>query len=141
MRDMTMTKVNKMYVRTLVLLSVVMISFYSCGTSSPNTNATTVSSAFAKIVTCPMTVAPVAISNFTFQPSNSTIAINDIVKWTNNDSIDHTVTSGPPGSFDGKFDSGHITPNATVCVQFLAAGSYAYFCNIHTFMTGTVTVQ
>jgi plastocyanin len=117
-----------------------MEAFYSC--STPNTTVATVSSTSAQIVTCPTSpVTTVSISNFVFQPASVSIAVNDIVKWTNNDSTAHTVTSGTPGALDGKFDTGNIAPNATMCVQFLIVGSYNYFCNIHTFMTGTVTVQ
>jgi plastocyanin len=84
----------------------------------------------------------VSIANFLFQPNSVSIAVNDIVKWTNNDTTtDHTVTSGTPGALDGKFDSGNLAPNATVCMQFMAAGLYQYFCNIHPNMTGVVTVQ
>ncbi len=139
-KNMKMIKGSAMHAGTLILLMAAMATFYSCG--SPNTSMNTISSASAKIVTCPTTTTTaVAISNFAFQPSSSAIAVNDIVKWTNNDATNHTVTSGTPATPDGKFDSGIIAPNATVCIQFLSAGTYQYFCNIHTFMTGTVTVQ
>lgn len=128
------------HLRVVLLILFTFMILYSCG-SKANTGGA-VSSASARIVTCPTTtVTAVSIAGLAFQPSSVSIAVNDIVKWTNNDSTTHTVTSGTPGSLDGKFDSGNMTPGATVCVQFLAAGSYAYFCNIHTFMTGIVNVQ
>ena len=137
-----MRKITAGHLSALAVFMAVMLACYSCGSSTPNTNVSTVSSAFAKIVTCPPTPAKaVAISNFLFQPSGVPIAVNDIVQWTNNDSTPHTVTSGMPLNADGKFDSGNLAPGATVCVQFLSAGTYKYFCNIHTFMTGSVTVQ
>ncbi len=139
---MKMIKANAVHVGTFVLFMAATVAFYSCGSSTPNTRMSTVSSASAKIVTCPATTGTaVAISNFAFQPGSVTISSKDIVKWTNNDSTTHTVTSGTPGAPDGKFDSGNLAPNATVCIQFLSAGAYQYFCNIHLFMTGTVTVQ
>ncbi len=134
---------NSVQISAAVLLMVAIA--YSCGSSSPNMNVNTASSASAKFVTCP--AAPAAAVSITtspaFTPAGTSIAVNGIVKWTNNDTTNpfHTVTSGTPGAPDGRFDSGNLAANATVCVQFLAAGSYAYFCNIHTFMTGTVTVQ
>jgi plastocyanin len=80
--------------------------------------------------------------NFLFQPNSVSIAVNGIVMWINNDNTTaHTVTSGTPGLPDGKFDSGNLAPNATVCMQFMSAGLYQYFCNIHPSMTGTVAVQ
>jgi plastocyanin len=139
MEGMTMRKESAAYLGAIALL---MVALYSCGSSTPNTNVSAASSAFAKIVTCPQTPAKaVVISNFLFQPDGVTVTVNDIVQWTNNDSTPHTVTSGTPLNADGKFDSGNLAPGAAVCVQFLSAGMYQYFCNIHTFMTGSVTVQ
>ena len=124
---------------TMVFLMTSLMAFYAC---SLNTSQDTSSSTSAAIVTCPTTsVTEVSISNYSFQPQNLTIAVNDIVKWTNSDSVAHTVTSGSGASKDGKFDSGTLTTNSTVCVQFFQAGTYPYFCNIHTYMTGVVTVQ
>ncbi len=137
---------NSVHISAAVLIMVAMVVVYSCGSSSPNMNGNTASSSSAKFVTCP--AIPAALVSITTSPafappSTPTIAVNDIVKWTNNDSMIHTVTSGTgaPPAFDGKFDSGQIAPNGTVCVQFLVAGAYPYFCNIHPFMIGTVTVQ
>lgn len=126
---------------TVVLLVVAMAALlYSCGNSSPNTGGAA-SSVFAQIVTCPTTTvtdvsitAPIASG---FQPSSVSIAVNDIVRWTNNDSTtSHTVTSST-----GKFDSGNVPPGHRVCMQFLATGSYGYYCSIHPVMTGNVNVQ
>ncbi len=124
-------------IATFVSLMVALTALYSCGSSSSNTNMSTVSSASAKIVACPATgFTNVAIFNFAFQPVSAAISANGIVKWVNADSTDHTVTSNAPGALDGKFDSGNLAPNATVCVQFMQSGTYQYFCNIHVFMTG-----
>ncbi|MDA8099611.1 MAG: hypothetical protein M0042_08290 [Nitrospiraceae bacterium] len=113
----------------------------SCGSSSTNTGGAS-SSPAVQIVACPTApAATVAITNSSFQPTGTAIAVNGIVKWTNNDSIAHTVTSGSQGTPDGTFDSGNLSQNATVCIQFLEIGSYSYFCKIHPFMTGVVAVQ
>ncbi len=104
----------------------------------------TASQLVAQIVTCPPAGADnnVTIQNFLFTPASLTISANDIVKWTNNDTVIHTVTSGTTPTPDGKFDSGNVgTGGGTVCVQFFQVGAYPYFCTLHTFMTGTVTVQ
>jgi plastocyanin len=137
-----MSKVDMTYLTTFAFFLTIVVTFYSCG-SSHNTTDTTVSSASAQIVTCPgTTAADVSITTApAFVPNSVSVAVNGVVKWTNNDSTIHTATSGTPGALDGKFDTGNMAPNAAMCVQFLAAGSYNYFCNIHTFMRGTVTVQ
>jgi plastocyanin len=103
----------------------------------------TATPASAQIVTCPSSGTDnVSIQSFFFSPTTLTISRNDIVKWTNNDVTAHTVTSGTTPTPDGKFGSGNLgTGGTTVCVQFFQAGTYPYFCTLHTFMTGSVIVQ
>ena len=120
-------------------------------TSSPQTvsgaditavNFTATSTQSAQIVTCPASgTTNVSIQDFFFRDDTVTISANGIVKWTNNGPSIHTVTSGNTPSPDGKFNSGNLGTGATVCVQFLANGTYQYFCSIHTSMTGRVVVQ
>jgi plastocyanin len=124
----------------LVLFIAVLSSALGCSGSTRGSSQ--VSTTSAQIVTCPTaSFESVVISNYAFSPSSVTITVNDIVKWTNNDSTTHTVTSGVPGATDGKFDSGNITAGSTVCIQFLVTGTFDYFCNIHPSMTGAVIVQ
>ena len=105
-------------------------------------NFTATQTQSAKVVPCPLSVTTnIAIQNFSFAPSPVTVSTNDIVKWTNNDPFTHTVTSGSAPNIDGKFNSGNLGVGATVCVQFLAVGSFTYFCSIHSFMVGSVIVQ
>jgi plastocyanin len=78
----------------------------------------------------------VTIQGSAFSPSNLTVKVGDTVKWTNNDKIDHTVTSDT-----GVFNSGNIANGATFSFTFSTAGTYSYHCSIHTFMKGTIVVQ
>ena len=111
------------------------------GSDITGENFTATSTLSAQIVPCPASgTTNVSIFNFAFSPLGVTIGANGIVKWTNNDTVAHTVTSGT-STFDGKFDSGNLGPNATVCVQFNATGTYQYFCRLHPFMTVSVLVQ
>ena len=128
-------------INMLVLFIAVLLSALGCSGSTRDSSG--VSTTSAQLVTCPTaSFESVAItSSKTFSPNSVTITVNDIVKWTNNDSTTHTVTSGAPGATDGKFDSGNLTAGSTVCIQFLVTGTFDYFCNIHTFMTGAVIVQ
>ncbi len=58
----------------------------------------------------------------------------------NEDSVTHTFTA--TGSAAGKFNSGPIVPGQSRSVVApAAAGSYPYFCTIHQFMTGVLTVS
>ena len=79
----------------------------------------------------------VAIADFSFSPSQLTIAVGDSVTWTNGGSHDHTVTDGDANGFD----SGTIHPGATFHQAFAKPGVYSYHCAIHSSMTATITVQ
>ena len=70
-----------------------------------------------------------------------TIKAGDMVVWSNVDNITHTVTSGTPGSPTSDFDSGNLTGGGTYSHTFSAAGTFPYFCKIHTSMTATITVN
>ena len=57
---------------------------------------------------------------------------------TNNDGTKHTWTAnaGQPDSWN----SGDLTSGAAFTHAFATAGTFAYHCTIHPFMTGTVVV-
>lgn len=80
--------------------------------------------------------AQVGIENFTFSPGDVTAAVGETITWTNEDSAPHTATLD-----DGGCDTGNIAQGATAGLVFDAAGTYAYHCNIHPNMTGTITIQ
>jgi len=83
----------------------------------------------------------VSIQSNSFNPGNRTVASGTTIKWTNNDSVPHTVTSGSPGNETGVFDSGNIAPGATYEFTFTQAGTFSYFCKVHPSMTAQVIVQ
>ena len=78
---------------------------------------------------------PVAISGYSFPAEPATIAVGDSVKWTNRDNDSHTVTAD-----DGSFNSNSLAPQGTFTHTFSQAGTFAYHCEIHTTMRGTVQV-
>jgi plastocyanin len=61
------------------------------------------------------------------------------VTWTNHDQFAHQVASvsGDPGL---AFVLASQGPNATAQHTFTAPGTYAYICNIHNYMKGTIVV-
>ena len=76
-----------------------------------------------------------------YTPSNLTIQGNTTVTWTNNDTVLHTVTSGNPNEGPSRlFDSSLIGPNNQFNYTFSDEGQFKYYCTLHPFMTGTVTV-
>jgi len=83
----------------------------------------------------------VTISNFTFIPAHLTVQPGTRIVVTNKDSVTHTFSS-LASSGAGHFSTGDVAPGATVTVSApRAAGTYAFDCQIHPFMTGSLTVQ
>lgn len=77
----------------------------------------------------------VQIQNSAFGPSNVTVLAGDSVSWQNQSLRLHTVTAR-----DGSFASGPVAPQTGFSEHFASAGSFAYYCQIHPFMTGEVDV-
>ena len=68
------------------------------------------------------------------------VTVLDSVRWENADTAAHTVTSGSPDAVDDVFDSGLFGPGKGFQYQFTEVGDYEYFCLVHPWMTGIVTV-
>ena len=75
-----------------------------------------------------------------FNLEDLSIEVGTTVEWHNHDPVDHTSTSGVSPNPDGIWDSGLFFLNETFSFTFNEAGSFPYFCTVHPFMTGTVTV-
>ena len=75
-------------------------------------------------------------------PSTLNVSTGTTVVWENNDSAAHLATSGTPdGGPDGIFDSGMIMAGATYEYEFSDKGEFVYYCLVHPWMVGTVTVE
>lgn len=89
--------------------------------------------------------APCVAENTCFDPAEVTVDVGGEVTWSNDDNAAHTVTSGDlsadPDNVGTVFDSGLFMAGATFSHKFDAAGDYPYFCMVHPWMVGTVTVQ
>lgn len=78
-----------------------------------------------------------------YVPKEISVPAGSSVTWTNDDSTIHTVVEGgPQGGAGGEpaFDSSIIAPKGTWENTFDTAGEFDYYCNLHPFMTGKVTV-
>ena len=85
--------------------------------------------------------ADVAIDVQAFKfPANMDVAKGTKVSWTNKDTAAHTVTSGTRPNKDGKFDS-PLPAAGTFSFTFADAGTYAYYCSLHSSMNATITVK
>jgi len=115
--------------RLLVLAAFVFLtSTIGCSKASSGYNDTTIGGTKGN--------NEVWLQSSMFDPTSLTVAVNTTVKWTNKDSYAHTVTSDVT-----KFDSGNLPAGGTFSYQFTSKGTYAYHCNYHSMMKGTIIVQ
>jgi plastocyanin len=80
-------------------------------------------------------------TNQCFVPYMISVSADTKVTWTNDDTAAHTVTSGKDASSDGIFDSSLLPAGKTFSFTFEKAGQYPYFCVVHPWMKGSVTVE
>ncbi|ABK78405.1 copper binding protein, plastocyanin/azurin family [Cenarchaeum symbiosum A] len=79
--------------------------------------------------------------NDCYIPSDTSIAVGGEVTWSNDDQAAHTVTSGTVEQGpDDLYDSGLMAPGATFSYTFEEPGEHPYFCIVHPWMIGSVTV-
>lgn len=78
-------------------------------------------------------IVDVTIQNFSFNPQSIEISAGDTVRWTNKDTVEHTVNGQT-------FGSGPIQTGQNYEFLFSTPGVYDYNCSIHPYMKGTVTV-
>jgi len=81
-------------------------------------------------------------TNQCFIPDSVSINAGDTVVWANDDTAAHTVTSGSPATGpDAVFDSSLFMAGTIYSNTFDDAGEYPYFCMVHPWMIGNVSVS
>ena len=78
----------------------------------------------------------VAIKNFQFSPDPIVVKAGSTLTVTNDDGTAHTLTAD-----DKSFDTGDLDGGAKGTVKIGAPGKYAYHCDIHNYMTGTIEAK
>lgn len=78
----------------------------------------------------------VVIEGLAFNPPEISVAVGSTVTWSNQDSVNHTVTAR-----DGTFDSGNLPDGATFSYTFEEKGTFEYYCTIHPNMEAKVIVE
>jgi plastocyanin len=95
----------------------------------------------------------VLIVNYAYLPADVTVPAGTTVTWVNQDSVGHTVTEGDPNSPKPAnlrvFDSSGEAVNGKVSLigagqswsyTFTTPGTYEYYCIVHPYMIGYITV-
>jgi len=114
------------------------------GNETSSGNASSTASASGPTLSIPAGAA--TPGNPAYVPDTLTVTKGDVITVTNDDTVPHTVTSGegPQDPNAAKlFDTSIIMAGDTAQIDTasLEAGDYAYYCTVHPFMTGTITVQ
>lgn len=109
--------------------------------------STTDSAGHASEVTVTILEGSSVMGNPSYGPSAAVVGSADLVTWVNADVAPHTVTSGY-GADDpdvGKlFDSGSIGQGkkfSLAAENLGGTGDFDYYCSVHPFMKGRITVQ
>ena len=77
-----------------------------------------------------------------YDPRNIKAGPGSTLTWKNQDSTEHTVTSGHPNQGpDGFFDSGLISSGDKFTVTLKTERTYTYYCMIHPWMTGSIKID
>jgi plastocyanin len=132
----------------------------NAGTNSGNATATTATSAPATTApatpTADTTTAAAATltipngasvqGNPAYEPDPLTVKIGDTIAVENKDTTPHTVTNGKDATdptMGQLFDTSIINAgdSAEIVTADIDPGEYPYFCSVHPYMTGTLTVQ
>jgi plastocyanin len=113
-------------------------------TTTPAPPATTAATTAAATLTIPQGAS--VQGNPSYDPDALTVKVGDTIAVENKDTTPHTVTNGKDATDPnmGKlFDTSIINAgdSADVVTADLKPGEYPYFCSVHPYMTGSLTVQ
>jgi plastocyanin len=109
-----------------------------CGSSSSTTsNAKPTPSANPGSAAPSTQTAKVRIVSYKFAPPTVLLKRGGTITFTNRDPTAHTATAdaGPT------FDTGSLQQGQSKTIRFSTAGTFAYHCQFHAFMTGSVVVS
>jgi plastocyanin len=78
-----------------------------------------------------------------YVPAETTVKAGETVTWKNDDTAIHTATSGNDATPDGKFDTSLVSPgqSSKPIAMPNEPGEYPFFCTLHPWMIGTITVS
>lgn len=81
----------------------------------------------------------IRIEDFLYDPTPATVRAGQKVSVVNDDAAPHTLTDRPTSGMP-TFDTANITGDQTGSFVAPKAGTYAYYCELHAFMKGRLTV-
>ena len=134
-----MTKSNRRWLLLPGLMLILVLAACSSSSSSSATSSASASATGSSASQKTGTTDTIVIKNFMFSPDSLTVAPGAVVTVKNEDSVTHTLTDKTDQS---AFNTGPVGPNQSKTFKAPGkAGSYAFFCTIHQYMTGTLVVR
>ena len=120
------------------LCAVVALAAAGCGSSNSSSTSSGSSSGSASTPAASSSGGGVAIKmqNIAFDPKAVTVKVGQKVTWTNDDSVDHNVTSQSGETIKSQ----NFGKGATFSFTPTKAGTIKYVCTIHPGMEATLTV-
>jgi cytochrome c oxidase subunit 2 len=114
------------------------------GANDTGSNATADTTSAAATLTIPNGAS--VQGNPAYEPNPLTIKVGDTIAVENEDIAPHTVTNGKDATdptMGQLFDTSIINAgdSAEIVTADMDPGEYPYFCSVHPYMTGTLTVQ
>ncbi|TLZ43956.1 MAG: hypothetical protein E6K19_05995 [Methanobacteriota archaeon] len=83
-------------------------------------------------------VSNAAAVSVPYSPQSFHVVVGGTVSWVNRDTVAHSVTSALNSTY--RFDSGLFTTGALRSHSFPEAGTFYYYCTLHTQMLGVIVV-
>ena len=115
--------------RTPVLIAALALVLGACGSSG-----TTARSSATAAVPAPSRL--VTIKGFNYRPSRLRIVVGTTLQVVNKDSEPHTLTAD-----DKSFTTGTLDKDGSKTITLARAGTFPFYCTLHPYMKGTITVQ
>jgi plastocyanin len=127
---------KKIFISSLIIImtSIMLAIGFLLNPTTITTTTTPVFSQEDSVFIAPRAADP--NNDQSFVPQFISMPIKSMASWSNDDSIQHTVTSDE----EGLFDSGPISPSDTFDNAFDSPGEFGYHCSIHPWMRGRVMV-
>jgi len=130
-----MNTIKKIVLNSLLILFVISLGTVASPAFADHATASVSAPEGTSVPGCETT-------NECFVPYEVTVDVGGEVTWSNDDSAAHTVTAGSAADGpSGVFDSSLFMAGTTFTHTFEAEGEFPYFCMVHPWMQGIVTVQ
>jgi plastocyanin len=138
----TLTTTGAAHIAVVVLGLAALVLTLVDGLGASTGSTTTSASGSAAPAPSGSATVKITIDNFAFSPAHVTVSPHERILVHNEDPVTHTLTAIPGSTPFGKFNSGNVGPGQTKSVTAPgSAGTYQYYCAIHNFMTGSITVR